>query len=349
MAKSKKESITLDRMPGADAIKSEDTKSFQVSLDFSSEEEVVFPEEEQEVEEISEEDINTKAEEEREEAPEQQAEEEEPADGEGEEPSGEESSEEEVVSSDDAEVERPEVKEKAPMVPKSRLDEVLAKQKALQKQLDDFKKAQESTKKDAPKYDFAAKETKYQELVLDGKLQEATALRNEIRNAEREQILFEVQQKTDQTVQQSQEVTALQVKANEIQERYTVFDQNSADYDENLLREAVELRDAYMVQGYSGPDALEKAVNITLTMQRPDLLNPTPTKTADSNVALLKERKSKAAISKNIEASKSQPPAMKGESASSRESKAVDLNKLSESEFNALPEETLRRLRGDFA
>lgn len=349
MAKSKKESITLDRMPGADAIKSEDTKGFEVSLDFSSEEEVVFPEEGQEVEEVSEEDINTKAEEKREEAPEQQDEEEETADGEGEQPSEDEPSEEEVVSSDDAEVEKPEVKEKAPMVPKSRLDEVLAKQKALQKQLDDFKKSQEDTKKDAPKYDFAAKETKYQELVLDGKLQEATALRNEIRNAEREQILFEVQQKTDQTVQQSQEVSALQTKANEIQEKYTVFDQNSADYDENLLREAVELRDAYMVQGYSGPDALEKAVNITLTMQRPDLLNTTPTKTADSNVALLKERKSKAAISKNIEASKSQPPTMKGESASSRESKPVDLNKLSESEFNALPEETLRRLRGDFA
>jgi hypothetical protein len=37
---------------------------------------------------------------------------------------------------------------------------------------------------------------------------------------------------------------------------------------------------------------------------------------------------------------------MKGEGA--RGEKKVDLNMLSDDEFSALPEETLRRLRGDF-
>ena len=39
---------------------------------------------------------------------------------------------------------------------------------------------------------------------------------------------------------------------------------------------------------------------------------------------------------------------MKGEGASSRGDKPIDLTKLSQKEFDALPEETLRRLRGDF-
>ncbi|HAW76457.1 MAG TPA: hypothetical protein DCW74_12075, partial [Alteromonas australica] len=56
----------------------------------------------------------------------------------------EEQSDDGEQSEDTAEVEESTKEpEKKPMVPKSRLDEVLAKQKALQKQLDDMKAAQE--------------------------------------------------------------------------------------------------------------------------------------------------------------------------------------------------------------
>ena len=54
------------------------------------------------------------------------------------------------------------------MVPKSRLDEVLAKQKALQKQVDDMKAAAEKPEEAPEEYDFDAKEIEYQQLVLDG-------------------------------------------------------------------------------------------------------------------------------------------------------------------------------------
>ena len=57
------------------------------------------------------------------------------------------------------------------MVPKSRLDEVLQKQKALQKQLEDMKKAQEPAENAPDPYDFDAKEREYMNLVLDGKAQ----------------------------------------------------------------------------------------------------------------------------------------------------------------------------------
>ena len=61
---------------------------------------------------------------------------------------------------------------------------------------------------------------------------------------------------------------------------------------------------------------------------------------------MVKEKKAKANVSKKVQASQSQPPEMKGESTQNK--KVVDINTLSDDEFSALPEETLRRMRGDF-
>ena len=75
-----------------------------------------------------------------------------------------EEEEEELPLAAEAEEKSP----KSPMVPKSRLDEVLAKQKALQKQVDDMKAAAEKPAEAPEEYDFDAKEIEYQQLVLDG-------------------------------------------------------------------------------------------------------------------------------------------------------------------------------------
>ncbi len=60
----------------------------------------------------------------------------------------------------------------------------------------------------------------------------------------------------------------------------------------------------------------------------------------------MQEKKKQANVSKKVAASQSQPPQMKGESTQNK--KIVDINVLSDDEFSALPEETLRRMRGDF-
>ena len=70
------------------------------------------------------------------------------------------------------------------MVPKSRLDEVLAKNKKMQKRIDDIEKQEAEVKAEAPKYDFDVKEQEYQQLILDGESAKAVGLRNEIRKAE---------------------------------------------------------------------------------------------------------------------------------------------------------------------
>ena len=356
MAKKKKNNdpVVLDGMPGADPIAAEEKEPFQVDLNFETEEEVEFPKE-GEVEEIEESELTTTPEE-----LEQKAEEEVEAEGDT---TGEDTSEETVDAVDDEatqpavqpapepvaqeEVVEEVVEEvKKPMVPKSRLDEVLAKQKALQKKLNEMEVAQQQAE-EAPTYDFTAKENEYQQLVLDGEAEKAVALRNEIRNAEKDQFMFEVQQKMGQTVQQSTEAVALQAKADALEAEYPVFDVNSADHNPEILKEALDLRDAFMVQGYEGADALEKAVNLTV-LQHPEVVaTPEPAPTPAPEVKKVEETQKKANVTKKIEAAESQPPQMGGQS-DAKKQKNVDINTLSEKEFAALPAETLRRLRGDF-
>ena len=352
-AKAENKEVIMDRMPGSDPISNEDTKGFEADLNFMDDsvetEEVEFPKE-TEIEEINENELTTTTEE-----VEARADEE----TETESVEAGESEGEETVETEDATASQPDIQpveeasqevneQKAPMVPKSRLDEVLAKQKALQKQLDDYTKAQEEAKQQLPDYDFAAKEAEYQTLVLDGEAEKAVALRNEIRQAEKDQFMFEVQQKMGQTVQQSQEMTELQAKAAEIQAAFPVLDENSAEYDVDIQNEVVALRDAFITQGYVPADALTKATEYTMAAKKPELLNTqaAPSK-ATEETKKVQELQQKANVSKKLEAADSQPPQMKGESTGNK-TKNLDINKLSEKEFGALPKDTLKRLRGDF-
>jgi hypothetical protein len=353
-AKAENKEVIMDRMPGSDPMSTEDTKGFEANLNFMDDsvetEEVEFPKE-TEIEEVNENELTTTVEEVEASAN---------AEAETESVETGETGSEETVENQDTSLAQPDIQpveaaseevteQKAPMVPKSRLDEVLAKQKALQKQLDDYTKSQEEAKQQLPDYDFASKEAEYQTLVLDGEAEKAVALRNQIRQAEKDQFMFEVQQKMGQTVQQSQELTELQAKAAEIQASFPVLDENSAEYDVELQNEVLSLRDAFITQGYVPADALTKATEYTIAAKKPELLNP---QTASSNVSQetkkTQELQQKANVSKKLQAADSQPPQMKGESTGNK-TKNLDINKLSEKEFGALPEDTLRRLRGDFA
>ena len=180
------EELEFDSMPGADAKTEEDVAPFQVDMNFEEPEttEAEVEEEETEEEVVAEETTEEVAEEQVEETP-------------AEEPEGEtETPEPEAVQGDDeqpveAVEEGPEEEveeKKAPMVPKSRLDEVLAKNKEMQKRLQDIEgKETEETK--TPEYDFVAQEKTYQDLVLEGETEKAALLRQEIRTAEREQLM----------------------------------------------------------------------------------------------------------------------------------------------------------------
>jgi hypothetical protein len=259
----------------------------------------------------------------------------------------------------EAEVEEPEAVEntleeevdapKKPMVPKSRLDEVLAKQKALQKQLDDMR-AQQQPVEDAPEaYDFDSKEIEYQNFLLDGEASKAAALRQEMRKAEREQLAYEMRQEMAEKVSQNQQATALQQAANDLEANFPIFNQNAAEYDAEITQEVIELRDAFMIQGFGAVDALSKAANFAIKshgLEAAATLNAPSAPKAKSVDEVAKKR---AEVSKKLKAAESQPPELPGESSANRGEKPIDVSSMTEDEFNALPEATLKRLRGDIA
>ena len=355
--------VVYDRMPGADAITKEDAEGFNVDMNFEtvSEDEGVTDEEaETPQEDTLGDETNLETSPEELEAKEQ---------GETE-PEAEDSSEDVVeetmadaeadaTRSDDGGVEEEVAeeaeakKDKAPMVPKSRLDEVLAKNKKMQKRINEIEQAEAAAKAEAPQYDFASKEQEYQQLLLDGEMNQAAVVRNEIRTAEKEAMMFEVQQQMGQTVQQNQEAQELQAKAQEIEQTFPILDQNSTTYDEGLTQEVMDLRDAFIVQGYGAADSLARATEYTLAAKRPELLSTAGDSSLQGNENVVtqeqvQERRQKTTVKKKVAAAKSQPPAMKGEGAGERGEKPVDIDVLSDDEVMALPEDTLRRMRGDF-
>ena len=331
--------VTMDVMPGADPVpKDEAGEDFKVDMNF--EEEVEFPKE-GEVEEVEETELNSE-EEPQEEAEEGKEEEEvEPVVEEAE--SGEQ---EGVLAEDDADtqqstgtVQEGSEEQKEPMIPKSRFDEVLAKQKALQKQLQEATNPIEKVDK-APEYDFGAKELQYQEFILNGEADKAAALRAEIRDVERQTMMFEVQQQMGQTVQQSTEAIALQNKAVELQTAFPELDEMAPEYNKEMTQEVMDLRDAFMIQGFTGADALEKAAKyVVQPKQEVEAVETDPTQKA------VVEKKKVANTKKKIQAAEKQPPALKG---TNKAEKKIDISKMSVDEFDALPAETLRRMRGDF-
>jgi hypothetical protein len=329
-----KEETTLefDVMPGADRIEEDDSGPVDLSFDEVVEDKIEKVEEQGEAEVVAEEtEEETVAEETEEETVAEEETEEEP----------DEESEPEPESIAD---EKP---AKKPMVPKARLDEVLAKQKALQKQLDEINAANEKAQ-DAPEsYDFDAKEVEYQNMVLDGETEKAVALRREIRKAEREQLEYEMRQEMSQTVNKDRQMTALQQAASAMEEAYPVFNNNSEEFDQDMTNEVVELRDAFILKGYEAVDALSKAVKYVVKDHDLDKSVGEAPSLAGKAQKSDEVAKKRAEVSKKLRAAESQPPELPGESSSTHGEKGIDLSTLTEDEFAALPEATLKRLRGD--
>jgi hypothetical protein len=239
---------------------------------------------------------------------------------------------------------------KKPMVPKSRLDEVLAKQRKLQEQLDALTAQKEvSSEEPAPEpYDFDSKELEYQEHVLNGETDKAVALRKEIREAEKNQLEFEIGQKFSQHTEESKEIDALQVAAKNMETKYPMFDQYSSNYNQELTQEVLSLRDAFISQGSTPAASLEKAVNFVVKTNSIEAVGEEATLDAPAPKQATKPADQVAKKRKEVlKAAETQPPDMPGESSSAHGEKVVDISSMTDDEFNALPEATLKRLRGD--
>ena len=320
MSEEKMEDVILDKMPGADTPEGVDEPS--ISLDFSEEPKAeVEPQPEPEPEPTPEpepveaeatEEVEAKAEPESEPEPE------------------------------------PTPEKKSPMIPKSRLDEALQKQRALQKQLDQLTQQQPVAATEPEKYDFEAKEIQYQDLLLDGETKKAADLRLEINTNMMKSVAWDLQQQTaqsiDQRINEDTELTALQQKAEQFAELYPELNENSDKLNQDYLDEVIEMRDAFIGRGFEPVVALEKSVNY---VAKANNLGEIQTNSMANQKPQDEVAKKRAQVQKKLDVANSQPPEMSGESSASRGEKTINPATLTDEEFAALPETTLARLRVD--
>ena len=230
------------------------------------------------------------------------------------------------------------------MIPKSRLDEVLAQNKALKKRIAQTEEAEKAAEEAPDAYDFDAKEDEYMDAVLDGDKDKARAIRKEIRQAQRTQIETELTKDIESKVTRSSTETAIRDAASAIEEAFPIFDSSSPEYNKELTDEVNKFMTGFISAGQNPVEALEEAT--TYVLQKNNMIDSS----TGAEVPVLgkaKEQKKRSQVSKKLKAADSQPPELPGESSAAKGEKALDVHNMTAEEFDALPEATLKRLRGD--
>ena len=228
------------------------------------------------------------------------------------------------------------------MIPKRRLDDVVAKQRKAEQEAAELRKelAEALAKAEAiPAIDILALSKMRNEATLDGDLDKAAQIDKQIYEASK-QVASEP---IDMEALESRVEAKMELKATltSVFEEFPQLDTDSDSFDEELNSEALVFQSAYLHQGYSPAEAVRRAANAAIRVVRPELMTAT-----EAPKVAAKARKTN--VKGNVDASNAQPPKMnQGESGGKTSSEMIDINKLTDEEFDALPEATRARMRGD--
>lgn len=251
----------------------------------------------------------------------------------------------------------PEAEHEAPrMIPKGRFDEVNEERKALAAQLAHANAAlaalatggkapaAKEAAEDPPAFDLkAAMRERLQALAsgdddraleLDEAIQQHT-LAQATENARRQ---YEAAQAT---MTQQQQAAALKATAAELTALYPQLDVKSADADQDAIDFVVARRDRLMAEGKPAHEALRLAVTVAAKRFGFDGDESAPTKSDPVAARLL------AARQRNAAAAAAQPPELGGKGNRATQVARLDVEKMTDEEFAALPEAEKKRLRGD--
>ena len=184
----------------------------------------------------------------------------------------------------------------------------------------------------------------YHEAILDNKMEAATELANKISATERDHLLAELHSRTGAQGREDR-VTELRrddftATAGALEQTYPFLAEGSDSFKPEVVQEAMELFEGLWRSGkYTMPGAaLEKAVAYVV---REHGLEPT----TDSTPTPPPVKKSD--IASKVAAAAAQPPASPSGGTAPAEG-PVDVDNISEEEWDALPESTRAKLRGDF-
>ena len=225
-------------------------------------------------------------------------------------------------------------------IPKSRFDEVNERRKAAERRAQELEArlAQHDPSR-AAQFDFVEAERKYMDAVIDGRTDEALYIRQEIRAAEQAAFTTLAEQRANQARESTKAELEFDAAVAELNTTYPVFDPEADSYSQELVDEVLDLHAGFVSRGYSPAAALRKAATY---VARANGLGTTPEAPRTLDQA---PRAKKPDVAKKLDMAAKQPPSQAGRSAASEDT--MDVDSMSEEEFDALPAATLRRLRGD--
>lgn len=232
--------------------------------------------------------------------------------------------------------------EKSHMVPKSRMDEEIARRRQLEDRLAKLEESAKPQEAPEPEFDFDGKEAEYMDAVLDGETDKAQKVRKEIRSAERDSMAKELRKDIHNTTNVTKQQLDLDVAVSDMVASYPVLDSNSEQADADMIADANELMGMYAERGMAQADALRKAVRMTLASSMPELLQP---KAVESKPTA---KKRTTDVKQKLEAANKQPAKLAGESAATRGNDVVDISTMTDADFDKLSDAQMKRLRGDF-
>lgn len=245
------------------------------------------------------------------------------------------------------------------MIPKSRYDSLRARMDQLE-----AKVQQTEPKKDQidPVKDIDAKLAAIDEpmhkALADGDMAKYRELRTQERDlySQRSEAIAErkASSVTSTTIDEQNFLRSVGL----LEQNFPALDTKSESFDEGLTNQVTELVEAYIAMGNTKTDALRKAVNVMEGQIRatlPKAKEPEPAKDPepDPAIAAAKEAERKAAaVKKGVEAAKAQP-ATTGKQGQDADKQGIkggipNPNSMTDDELDALPAETLKRMRGDF-
>lgn len=233
-------------------------------------------------------------------------------------------------------------------IPLSRFNEVNERMKRAEQRLAELER-QEKAVEEVTKgvYDFDAAEEEYTELLLNGDTKGAATKRAEIRSAEREAFLQEAQTTTRAALNQDTQMAELNSLTDQAAELYPIFNDDSADYNPAATQKVLTFMRGYLADGNMTPaDAFVAALADGIELFGLDAMREAPQE-ADTSP---KKKAPRKKTQEKLDLAEKTPKSPAGHGRGSAEAGAVvpRIEDMSDAEIDALPAETIARLRGDF-
>ena len=256
-------------------------------------------------------------------------------------------------------------KTKGYKVPKFRLDAATARAKKAESEAEELRNKLaelESRPAATPAADTSGEltpeETRDKELErIDGEIADAmanqdakrvTALMAESRKVERDYMNSQLNSTRDSTTAEMRETVRVNAVLDQLEQEFPAFDENSDDYNQELNDKVLELQQGYIALGRSQSEALIEAVNIALPAFGYSVEDAPTAPPKDETPP----KDNKESVRRNADTAGKQPPRLDSVGDDSNKAgqagELPDSTLLTEKEFDALPEDTKRRMRGDF-